>query len=189
MILPCHGIGWVRADDGRAVAFDVTRLSASIIRAATLAGHGDWWLADAVAEAVREFVCAHCDRETVDTGMLADLVMGVLVALGYSGIAEAYRRRREYAEIQLDQITRESHAATELEFFHQLDAALHVAGDKRLVHVQVRGLRTCVMRLRGAQHWSANCRRLADEILDHVRQRVAKSRPRDAADLRLAVVE
>jgi hypothetical protein len=44
------------------------------------------------------------------------------------------------------------------------------------------------MRLRGARHWSAGCRQLAQEILSHVRQRVVQVRPRNATELRLTVV-
>ena len=190
MILLCENIGWVQADDGRATPFDEARLSAVITRAAVLAGHREWWFGEAVAAAVREFVCAQCERQTVTTSVLAGLVEGVLLALGFPDVAEVYRRRRQYAEVRLDSMADSEGALSELEFFRRLDAALCVTGDDELALVHVRGLRSCVMRLRGAQYWSANCRRLADEILVHVRERVARSRSCGAAgELRLTVVE
>jgi len=186
MIQLRDNIGWVQAGDGRAAPFDVERLSASVMRAATLAGHGDWWLAEAVAMALQEFVVGHCARQTLPAETLADLVKGVLGSLGYADIAKAYGRRRQHAEVHLDQIT---NTVSELEFFQRLDAALRVAGDDELASVRVRGLRSCVMRLRGAQYWSAGCRRMAEEILCHVRERVARARRREAGELRLAVIE
>jgi hypothetical protein len=184
MILLSDNVAWVKMKDGVCVSLDTVRLSDSILRAATLAGHGDWWLAEAVAEAVREFVCVQCDRRTVPVGELSDLVAGVLGSLGYTLIAEAYRRRCEYVEIRLDCIT----GASELEFFCRLDSALRVADKSELALVEVRGLRSCVMRLRGARHWSNGCRLLAQEIVGHVRERVAQVRPRNATELRLTVV-
>jgi len=189
MILLCESVAWVQSADGRATPFDEARLCASLARAALLAGHREWWFGDAVAVAVREFICAQCDRQTVPAETLASLVEGVLRALGFPDIAEAYHRRRQCAEVRLDQIANDHAMLSELEFFHRLDAELRVAGDDELALVRVRGLRMCVMRLRGAQYWSANCRRLADEILGHVRERVARTRRCGAAELRLTVVE
>jgi len=46
-----------------------------------------------------------------------------------------------------------------------------------------------VMQLRGARRWTVGCRELAEEIVDYVRERVARVRPAKAECLRLAVVE
>jgi hypothetical protein len=186
MIMLCESIGWVQAADGRAMPFDAARLDASILRAASQAGYEDWWLAESVTQAVHEFVCAHCDRQTVSAVALTELVEGVLGALGYKDIAEAHRQRQRCAEVRLDQMTE---TISELEFFHRLDTALQVVGNDELALVQVRGLRTCVMRLRGAHYWSAGCRRMAEEILGHLRERVARTRQCGVGSLRLAVVE
>ncbi len=184
MIQRCDNIAWVQADDGRASPFDAARLTTSVMRAATQVGHGDWWLAESVALALHEFIVSHCERQTVPAAALADLIKGVLASLGYADIAKAYAQRRRRAEVRLDQM---SDTVSELEFFRRLDAALEVAGDNELASVQVRGLRSCVMRLRGAQYWSASCRRLAEEILCHVRERVAQSRRNKTGTLQLAV--
>ena len=55
--------------------------------------------------------------------------------------------------------------------------------------MEVNGLRACVMQLRGTQRWTTSCRKLAEEIVEHVRERVARVRPQQAACLRLAVME
>lgn len=188
MILLSDNAAWVEMKDGSRVSFDAAQLTGSIMRAAMLAGHGDWWLAEAVAEAVREFVCAQTEARTVPVGELSDLVAGVLGALGYTAIAEAYRRRCEYLEIRLDHMTGQQSGASELEFFCRLDSALRMADNNELALLEVRGLRLCVMRLRGARHWSHGCRQLAQEIVSHVRQRVVQVRPRTATELRLMVV-
>jgi hypothetical protein len=189
MILLCENIAWVQADDGRATPFDESRLYGTLSRAALSAGYRDWWFGEAVTIAVREFVCAHCERQTVAASTLAGLVEGVLRALGFADVAEAYRRRHECAEVRLDEIADNDGALSELEFFRRLDAALGTTRNVELALVHVRGLRLCVMRLRGAQYWSATCRRFADEILLHVRERVARSRRNETGTLCLAVTE
>lgn len=189
MILLCEDIGWVRSADGRSRPFDGQRLAASLHRAAAVAGHHDWFLADAVATAVHEFVCRQCKGQAIGAGELAGMVVGVLGVLGYADIATAYERRRQQAEIRLDQMTTEAGAVSELDFFVRLDQALRAATDEQLAVMKVHGLRACVMRLRGARHWGDGCRRLAEDIVRHVRDRVAQVRPGQAGELRLAVVE
>jgi len=184
MILRCDNLAWVRSDDGRTSPFDAARLAASLLRAAARAGHGDWWLAESVALAMQEFIIAHCPQQTLPAALLSELLEDVLTALGYPDIARAYAQRRRCAELRLDQMTG---PLSELEFFQRLDAALQVALDSQLASVRLRGLRSCVMRLRGAHYWSASCRRLAEEILCHVRERVARARPRHAGELQLMV--
>jgi hypothetical protein len=179
-------IAWVRAANGRTTSFDVARLGAAVMRAATQAGHGDWWLAEAVAVALEEFVVGHCARQTIAAESLAELVQGVLASLGYADIAAAYARRCQHTEVHLDQMT---DTPSELEFFRRLDAALQAAGSGELASVQVRGLRSCVMRLRGAHYWSAGCRRMAEEILCHVRERVARAHRNKTGTLRLTVTD
>ncbi len=80
-------------------------------------------------------------------------------------------------------------AGFELEFFQELDHALSAAANRRLVAMRIDGLRACVMKLRGARRWTAECRRLAEDIVEHVRGRVVRMRSPRAASLKLAVVE
>lgn len=181
-------ICWVQADDGRATPFDGARLAVSIQRAAAAAGQFDWWPAEAVVDAVWQATRECCPQQTIAVEELARVVVRMLTMIGFPEVAQAYQRRRQYTEIRLDQMTAEASTASELTFYHQLDAALRVAGDDELALVQVRGLRACVMRLRGAQYWSENCRRLAEEILGHLRERVARLRRPAAGELRVTVV-
>lgn len=180
---------WVRGVDGRAGAFDETRLALTLRRAAALAGHADWWLAEAVAGAVRAAVRELCPHHTINTHELAGVVVEILRLVGYADVAEAYGRRRQYAEIRLDELVATAGGAHELGFFRELDAALQVAGDRELAVVAVRGLRSCVMRLHDARRWTDRCRRQAEEIVAHVRRRVEQSRPEGAGALRLTVAE
>ena len=189
MIQRCEDICWVQAADGRSVPFDGARLVRSIRRAAETAGHADWWPGDAVGEAVFRAIHEYFPRQTIATTELAGVVVKMLTMVGFADIASAYQRRAQYAEIRLDQMTAPASAVTELGFFQQLDAALRVTARAELASVHVRGLRSCVMQLRGARHWTEGCRRLAEEIVRHVRDRVARTRPPAAGALRLAVVE
>ena len=174
MIQLREDIAWVRRDDGRLMTLDADRLTGELTEAAAVAGVTDWWLAEAVAAAVRQFVCDEIADRVVEARELHNLVTVVLLALGHTTLAEIYAHRHLHAEIRLNELATESGCGFELAFFRQLDVALDNANG----FVQMRGLRSCVMQLRGARHWSAGCRRLAEEIVGHVRERVTRSESR-----------
>ena len=189
MILAREDIGWVESDDGILTPFDECRLVLSVQRAAAQAGHQEWWPAESIAAAIRLFLIESSEDRTILLGELASLIVEVLEMLGYAEIAQAYISRDQRTEIRLDELAAQSSAGFELQFFHQLDAALQAAADEGLSLVHVRGLRACVMRLRGAHRWGTSCRRFAEDIVDYVRERVSQKRPESAVALRLAVVE
>jgi hypothetical protein len=177
---------WVRDAAGRLTALHTGRLAASIKRAAAAQGISDWWLADGLSMAVQEYVLRNADTESfIEAAELADAITSVLNMLGYTEIATAYKRRHERAEIHLGEMNVEF----ELEFYRELDAALSHAAGPATLHLQVTGLRFCVMRLCGAHRWSATCRQLAEEIVMHVGERVAQLRDDHAAALRFAVTD
>jgi hypothetical protein len=189
MILLRDDIAWVRAEDGQLTPFDDHRLVGSIQRAAAAANHHDWWLAESIAAAIRLYAVECLEGRPFPSGDVAHIVTEVLAILGYADISQAYARRGERTEIRLDEMAAQPSAGFELGFFRQLDAALQAAAHEDLSVVRVCGLRSCVMRLRGAHRWGASCRQLAEEIVGHVRTRVNSIRPGHAAALRLAVLE
>jgi hypothetical protein len=189
MILPREDLAWFRAAPGRAEPFDAERLAASIRRAAARAGQYDWWFAESVAAAIHTFACECKRQRIIDAAEVRAIVETLLRTLGFHEIAGEYTHHRRQTEIWLDDVAAQAGDGFELEFFRQLDTALDVAGHREMETLQVRGLRACVLRLRGDRRWSAGCRRLADEIVVHVRERITRLRPRQAARLSLAVVE
>ena len=182
-------IVWVRFEDGRLAPFDEQRLALSIQKVAELAGHSDWWLAESIAAAVHAYAVKCLTNGVIQCREITEIVAVVLSELGYQGISEAYARGANRVAIHLHDLTGQMTASLELEFFQQLDRALGAAANRRLLVLEVDGLRACVMQLRGAQRWTAGCRRFAEDIVEHVRERVARVRPRRAASLKLAVVE
>lgn len=188
MILPRHDIAWFDTGD-RTEPFDADRLVRSIRRAAACAGHHDWWLAESIAAAVHLFACENKDDRTVTAREVSDIVASLLSMLSFNDIARAYSGRQQHAEIWLDEVVARAGGGFELSFYRQLDAALGVASHREMETLRVLGLRGCVMQLRGDRRWSAGCRRLADEIVGYVRERVTRARPARAASLNLAVVE
>ncbi|HUK81639.1 MAG TPA: ATP cone domain-containing protein [Verrucomicrobiae bacterium] len=189
MILERQDLAWVESTDGRRTPFDVARLIASIQTAASRVGHDGEWLAQSVAGAIHLYARDCTSEQTVETSEIEDVVASVLHMLGYDDIERAYLQRRQLGEIRLDQLVAQSGPGFELNFFQRLDDALRSAEDEELALLRVRGLRSCVMRLRGAQRWGASCRALAEDIVEHVRFRVARARPQRAAELRLAVLD
>jgi hypothetical protein len=189
MILPREDIAWIKADDGCVVPFDGERLVDSIQRAAAQIGHADPLLAESIAAALQLFVCESGGGQTLPACEMADLVASVLSMLGLDEVARAYKLQEHHTQIRLDEMAVQAGAGLELDFFRQLDAALGAAADNHASRLEVGGLRACVMRLRGARRWCASCRTLAEEIVNHVRARMALMRLPEAAELRLAVVE
>ena len=189
MILPREDIAWVEHDDGSRAPFDVVRLTASIHRAAEHAGQPDWWLAESVAAAVHHYACECATAETVTLVEIVNIVVDVLAMLNYTKISAAYAQQQHCVEVRLDELAATPGAAFELEFFSRLDAALRAVADAHLALVQVCGLRACVLQLRSARRWNAGCRKLAEEIIGHVRARIERTRPAQAVSLNVTVVE
>jgi hypothetical protein len=189
MILERQDLTWVESADGRRTPFDEARLIASIQTAANRIGHDSELLAESVAAAIHSYARDCTSDRTIEAGEIQDVVASVLHMLGYDEIERAYMRRRQLSEIRLDELVTQSGAGFELNFYHQLDHALLSAADEKLALLHVRGLRSCVMRLRGANRWGASCSALAEDIVEHVRYRVVRLRPPLAAALRLAVLD
>lgn len=189
MILLRADIAWVETEDGRREPFDAERLAASIHRAAARAGQGDLWIADSVALALHHYVQQCTTQQTIALVELVKLVIDVLEVLGHKKTSDVYAQHQFRVEVRLDELAHTAGAAFELEFFTKLDAALGAAADGTLEELQLRGLRPCVLQLRGARRWSDGCRDLAEEIVGYVRARVERMRPARAAALNMAVVE
>ena len=189
MIRANDSIAWVRFDDGHLAPFDEHQLALSIQNVAERVGQADWWLAESIAAAVHVYA-TKCRRDgVIPSSEISEIVASVLSALGFEDLAAAYAKDERRMAIHLSDLATRVGAAFELDFFRQLDRALGVAANRRLAVLQVDGLRACVMHLRGAQRWTAGCRRFAEEIVEYVRERVTRLRPAQAIGLRVAVVE
>jgi len=163
MIQLREDIVWVRGADDRLTPFDGSRLADSIQNAI-----GDQLLAESVAAAIYRYARDGKTIESLRVSEIVDLVCAALTMFGLTDCADAYRLRGRCAEIRLDQLAVSD--AFELGFYRQLDHELRaLTGPARL---SLRGLRACVMRLRGARRWGESCRALADEIVSFVRGRV-----------------
>jgi len=182
-------VAWVKFEDGRLAPFDEQRLALSIHRVAERIGNPDWWLAESIAAAIHVYAVKTRSDGIIPSAEIAEIVTMVLSTLGYEGISHAYGGSTNRVAIHLNKLTGQESAAFELEFYQRLDRELGAAASRRLLVMEVNGLRACVMQLRGAQRWTTGCRKLAEEIVEHVRERVARVRPLQAACLRLAVVE
>ena len=189
MIQAHDDIAWVKFNDGHLVPFDEHRLVLSIHSIAERAGHEDWLLAESIARAVHVYAVKCVADSVIPSSQIAEVVATILAMLGFKELSEAYTNQQHRAAIHLGDLATRVGTAFELEFFRQLDHALGASTDRRLSVLEVDGLRACVMQLRGARRWTAGCRRFAEEIVEHVRERVVKLRPSQATCLRLALVE
>jgi hypothetical protein len=189
MIQLRDNIAWVKFADGRLVPFDEHRLALSIHKVAEHTGDSDWWLAESIAAAVHVYAVKSRSDGVIPSSEIAEIVATVLSTLGYQRVSEAYSGRTDHVAIHLNELAGRRSTAFELEFFQRLDRALGAAANRQFLVIKVDGLRACVMQLRGARRWTAGCRRFAEDIVDYVRERVARVRPPQAAGLKLAVVE
>jgi hypothetical protein len=189
MICVNGDIAWVKFEDGHLAPFDEQHLARSIHRVGERVGQADWWLAESIAAAVHVYATRCRKNGVISCCEIAEIVGSVLSMLGFEKLSAAYAHDRRRLAIHLGDLVQRVGAAFELEFFRQLDRALGAAADRRLAVLEVDGLRECVMQLRGAERWTAGCRRFAEEIIEYVRERVARLRPSRATGLQLAVVE
>jgi ATP cone domain-containing protein len=189
MIRLLEDVAWVKFADGRLAPFDEHRLALSIQRVAEGVGDADWWLAESIAAAVHMYAVKTRSDRIIPISEITEIVGAVLSTLGYEKISQAYEQGPKRVAIRLHELMGRTNAVLELEFFQRLDRALGVAASSRLSVIEVNGLRTCVMRLRGARRWTEGCRRLAEEIVTHVRERVVRVRSPRAGCLKLAVLE
>ena len=189
MICANNDIAWVKFDDGHLAPFDEHRLARSIQSVAERVGQADWWLAESIAAAVHVYATRCRKNGVIPSREIAEIVSSVLSMLGFDKLSAAYATDQRRVAIHLGDLAQRVGAAFELEFFRQLDCALGAAADRRLSVLEVDGLRACVMQLRGASRWTAGRRRFAEEIVEYVRERVARLRPSQAAGQQLAVVE
>jgi hypothetical protein len=180
-------LAWVREADGRSRPFDGARLGVSLQAAATVAGVVDLTLIESIVAVAHLYVCDCCPERTTTPPEIVSLVIEMLTMLGMREIARAYEQRGLWTQIRLDQMA--AGEDFELGFYNRLNTRLQAAADAELELVQLRGLRACVMRLRGAQRWGASCRTLADEIVEFVRVRVERVRPPRAVALNVEVLE
>ncbi|MEI8314069.1 MAG: ATP cone domain-containing protein [Verrucomicrobiota bacterium] len=160
MIQLREDIVWVRGADDRLTPFDSNRLVAAIQRAI-----GDELLAESIASAIYRHAR---DAHEITAADIAELTCAALTLFGLTNYADAYRRRRQFAEIRLDQLA--GSETFELGFYRQLDRELRALTEP--AQLNLCGLRACVMRLRGVRRWGDSCRALADDILGFVRDRV-----------------
>jgi len=187
MILVHDDTVWVRLEDGGLVAFAPGRLAGCIRRAAGCWADAGDDMADWIAAAVQDYGRRHAPARTLTPAAIAEMVEAVLAMLGFEDWATAYRGRRGAAEIRLDELAAVEGAGFELAFYRRLDRALAGVLQQTAARVQVRGLRACVLRLRGARRWTPRCRRLADDIVHHVCARTVRWHGSDARPMRLAI--
>ena len=180
---------WVRDADGCLTPFVPRRLAEAIHDAARQAASPTDWIAVPVAEAVTAYLMERDGEPVVAASELRQIVLTVLKMLGCEEIARAYQHGHQRVEIRLDELAAQSGAGFELDFFQQLDTALAAARDDAMRQLRVQGLRACVLQLRGGQRWGTGCRTMAEEIVGHVRARVARMRSPTAEALNLAVLE
>lgn len=183
MILPREDVCWVVTPNGECVPFDGAHLAESIRATAGAACETAGLLADSIAAAVGQYARDQAGARPLTTGEIAEMVEAVLDMLGLEDWAAAYVARGQAGEIALDEL---AGAGWELDFYRRLDAALAARHRGRL---RLRGLRGCVLRLRGTQRWGAACRQLADDIVQYVYARAARLRGACGTEFSVSVVE
>ncbi len=168
MIMPHEEIAWVLRGEGTRIPFDAAELARSIAASTDEPG----LLAESIAAAVEQYARDHQPERLLTTVEIAEMVEAVLDMLGMEELADAYAGRHPDSDIALDQMT----GGYELAFYRQLDVALDAAIGRRGRVVRLRGLRDCVLRLRGTRRWGEGCRRLSEEIVQYVYARTARLR-------------
>ena len=130
-----------------------------------------------MAAAVHAFVVKSRSDGVIHSSEIVEIVVAVLSTLGFEKLSEAFSVHEHSTAIHLNDLAAQMGAAFELEFFRQLDRALHAASDHKLSVIEVDGLRACVMHLlRDAAVDGRVSRSWPEEIVEYMRERVARVR-------------
>lgn len=190
MILLREDITWLGCADGSVTPFNESRLAASIEAAAAVVRLDDEpSLAESIAAAVHQCVHENAKRTAVAVREIAEMVESVLSMLGYKDVADAYAQAHLSAEIRLDEVLTQPGTVMELDFYRRLDVELGASARNRVRVLQLFGLRRCALRLRGTKRWGTGCQRLAEEIVNHIRGRLAQAGTQIGSSVRWAVLE
>ncbi len=192
MIQPRDDIVWIVTATGELAVFDAGQLARSIQRTAPPGEESAFDdIGRAISEAVDQHLRDHRRPQPATTQQITEMVQALLEMLGYRESARRYAGEDVLREIRLDRLAADAGrcGSFELGFYRRLDQVLAEASQDGPERVRMRGLRACVLQMRGARRWSRQCRRLAEEIIDHVWARAVQLPQPGGRVLELAVLD
>jgi hypothetical protein len=146
------------------VSYEARWLSDEITKAATKAGHPDWFFATDITRAVIEYLRHRFPKNTITIEELYCKIEHVLSYLGCEDIAKTLEIAPPPVRISLLDIARNAGSSFELEFFRQLQVRLTDCERCGASQILCFGLRKAVKHLCRASRWNNACEELTAEI-------------------------
>jgi hypothetical protein len=157
-----------RLNNGESIPYSADMLSVELV------GETAQWLDSEVvnqaANAVFHYFQNDLGRHSVTVGEFAGALEKVLRGFQRPQTTKKPAVEPAMLEYDLSGLAQESGKGCELFFFPRLRAELRHQLNQSPRVLRFRGLRGCVKRLAGAQHWSARCRSLQGQIVDFLRE-------------------
>lgn len=162
--------------DYEVVSYEARWLSDEITKAASKAGHEDWFFAGDITRAVIEYLKNRFPKNTITIEELYKKIETALSFMGCDDIARTLEIVPPPVRISLMDIAHEAGSGFELEFFRILREKLidtERCGTSQIICCE---LRRAVKHLCGAGRWNSLCQDLAEEINDYIISELARTR-------------
>ncbi|MBL67656.1 MAG: hypothetical protein CMO74_04255 [Verrucomicrobiales bacterium] len=144
----------------------------------------DEQIVEEAAAAALYFFKQELNRNVVSVGEFTMALERILRGFGYK-VKPIHDNARE-AETNLHDLAHQAGEGLEMVFFCTLRDQIHADLNGKPEVLRVKGLRDAVRKLTGAEHWTPRCQKLNDQIVDYLRDIVA--RHRQEAKLTLMIV-
>jgi hypothetical protein len=172
MIALRDGMPLISLPDGRSTSFDKRWIIASLLKAASSAGHERWWLSEHIAESLSVYLQRDFDDNCVPVVSLQEAVLDILETLGFSDVAKHFSLPDPPLSLSLADLVRQAGEGYELAFFALLGDRLQCVAVSRVTRLEINDLSDCLKMLgrkkgRNARPSKAGLR---DEIVSFIRQ-------------------
>jgi hypothetical protein len=168
MIALRDGMPLIVLPDGRNTTFDKHWITASLLKAADLAGYERWWLAGHIAESVSVYLQRDFEDNCVPVDNLQEAVRDILGTLGFQDVAAHFQLPDPPLSLSLADLVREAGTGYELAFFGLLGNRLQSIAGSHVARLEIRDLSVC-LRLLGRKKRPTKSG-LRDEIVSFIRQ-------------------
>ena len=162
--------------DYEVVSYEARWLSDEITKAATKAGHEDWFFAGDITRAVIEYLKNRFPKNTITIEELYKKIEAALSFMGCDDIARTLDIGPPPVRISLMEIANEAGSGFELEFFRILREKLIDTEKSGTTQIMCCELRKAVKHLCGAGRWNSACAELTEEINDYIISELARTR-------------
>lgn len=144
-------------------------------RAATEAGHEQWWPARDVARGVIQFLRDRFQQKVITLQDLFGKIQATLQGIGFADIAERVQPEAPPVVVSLSDLAAEAGGGFELLFFRALGERVREMRELGVSRLHCTGTREAVLHFTGSTVWNADCADFEAEVVDFLREAAARA--------------